>query len=93
MSYQTNEIFIMEHSEILAETSVSITNLKKDPVKAVHSGGGLPVVVLNHNKPAFYCLLPEAYEIILDKLDDLELAKIIGERLDGDMIKVDVNEL
>lgn len=65
---------------ILAENATSISELKKNPMAIIAQAGGMPVAVLNHNQPAFYCLPVEAYEAILEKLDDLDLAKIVKER-------------
>nr|WP_280178663.1 hypothetical protein [Bathymodiolus heckerae thiotrophic gill symbiont] len=31
-------------------------------MKVVRSGGGEAVAILNHNKPAFYCVPVETYE-------------------------------
>jgi len=41
-------------------------------MKAVASGHGLPIAVLNRNEPAFYCVPADAYEQLLDKIEDLE---------------------
>lgn len=65
---------------ILAENATSISELKKNPMAIIAQAGGMPIVVLNHNQHAFYCLPVEAYEAILEKLDDLDLAKIVKER-------------
>jgi antitoxin StbD len=42
--------------QILAETAVRISELKKNPMATVAAGEGLSVAVLNRNEPAFYCL-------------------------------------
>jgi len=83
----------MSSNEILADSSVSVTELKKNPMAAVESGDGFPVVVLNHNKPAFYCVPPEAYEALIDKLEDFELNQIIDARKGQQEIKVSIDEL
>jgi len=83
----------MESEEILSDISVSVTELKKNPMAAVQAGEGFPVVVLNHNRPAFYCVPPEAYELLMDKLEDVELNKIADSRKDQDAIKVSIDEL
>lgn len=66
----------MQSHEIFADSSVSITELKKNPMAAVDAGKGFSVVVLNHNTPTFYCVPAEAYEALLDKLEDQELNKL-----------------
>ena len=41
---------------ILAETSASVSELKKNPMATVAAGEGFPVAILNRNEPAFYCV-------------------------------------
>jgi antitoxin StbD len=65
---------------LLAELSASITDLKKNPSAVIAKSSGQPVVILNHNRPAAYLIPAEAYEALLDRLDDLELAGLIRER-------------
>jgi antitoxin StbD len=65
---------------LLADLSVSITDLKKNPSAVIAQSSGSPVVILNHNRPAAYLIPAEAYEAILERLDDLELAEVIRQR-------------
>jgi len=83
----------MDSNELLADVAVSITDLKKNPVAALQTGQGSPIVVLNHNKPAIYCLSPEAYEELLEAADNHEIAKLIEQRLEGDFVEVSLDEL
>jgi antitoxin StbD len=78
---------------ILADNSTSISELKKNPMAVVEQGDGFPVAVLNRNQPAFYCVPAEAYEIMMDKLEDVELASLVKERQDQPEIKVRINDL
>jgi len=80
-------------TRILADVAASITELKNNPMKVVSSAAGEPIAVLNRNEPAFYCIPAEAYERLLDRLDDLELVAIAKERQDEPSIAVDINEL
>jgi PHD/YefM family antitoxin component YafN of YafNO toxin-antitoxin module len=43
-------------------------------------GHGAPVVILHHDEPAFYAVPTDVYEMLLDKLDDIELAAMVRER-------------
>jgi len=79
--------------QIFSEVTASISELKKNPMAAVDSGEGFPIVVLNRNKPAFYCVPAEVYEAMLDKLDDQELIAIIKERSAEPSIRIDLDEL
>ena len=80
-------------NQIYSEVTASISEFKKNPMAAVHSGEGFPIVVLNRNKPAFYCVPAEIYEAMLDRLDDQEMVAIVNERLVEPSIRVDLNEL
>lgn len=83
----------MANNEILADSCASVTELKKNPMAVVESGNGFPVVVLNHNKPVFYCVPAAAYETLMDKLEDQELNKIADSRQGQKEVKVSIDEL
>jgi antitoxin StbD len=78
---------------ILADNTTSISELKKNPMAVVEGADGFPVAVLNRNQPAFYCVPAAAYEVLMDKLEDIELAALVEERKDQKEIKVDINDL
>lgn len=80
---------------ILAETTASVSELKKNPMGTVAAGEGFPVAILNRNEPAFYCVPAKVYEALMDKLEDLELNAIADARLnDGKAtVKVSLDEL
>ena len=76
---------------ILSDTSASISELKKNPMATVSAGDGFPVAILNRNPPAFYCIPAELYEKMLDALDDQELAKLVLERSNQQLLDVDLD--
>jgi antitoxin StbD len=78
---------------LAAKSSVSITDLKKNPSAIIEEAEGAPVAVLNHNRPSAYLVPAETFEAMLEKLDDLEIAKIVKERKKEKTIKVSLNEL
>lgn len=78
---------------ILAETSASVSELKKNPMGTVAAGEGFPVAILNRNEPAFYCIPAKAYEALLEKLEDLELNAIADTRENQAEIKVNLSDL
>jgi antitoxin StbD len=78
---------------ILADNTTSISELKKNPMAVVEQGDGFPVAVLNRNQPAFYCVPADAYEIMMDKLEDFELAQLVKERQNQPEIKVSISDL
>jgi antitoxin StbD len=79
--------------QLLTETAASISELKANPMKVVASGNGMPVVVLNRNEPAFYCVPADAYEAMMEMLDDLELLKLVKKRQQEKSIKVSLDDL
>ena len=80
---------------ILAETTASVSELKKNPMGTVAAGEGFPVAILNRNEPAFYCVPAKVYEALMDQLEDMELNAIADARLrDGKKaVKVTLDEL
>ena len=82
----------MSH-RILAETTASVSELKKNPMGTVASGEGFPVAILNRNAPAFYCVPAKAYEALMDKLEDMELNAIADSRAGQSVIKVKLDDL
>jgi antitoxin StbD len=70
----------MAHT-ILATTTASISELKRNPMATVAAGEGLPVAILNRNEPTFYCVPAVAYEALLERLENLELNALADARL------------
>jgi antitoxin StbD len=85
-------IDLMAHL-ILADTSASVSELKKDPMGTVAAGEGFPVAILNRNAPAFYCVPAKAYEALMDKLEDLELNALADARAGQAVIEVELDAL
>lgn len=82
----------MSH-RILAETTASVSELKKNPMGTVAAGDGLPVAILNRNTPTFYCVPAKAYEALMERLEDQELNAIANARADQKVIRVSLDEL
>ncbi|MDX3773672.1 type II toxin-antitoxin system Phd/YefM family antitoxin [Chromatiaceae bacterium AAb-1] len=80
-------------SRILADVAASITELKANPMKVAASAYGEPVAVLNRNEPAFYCIPAAAYELMMDRLEDLELLALVREREHEESIPVSIDDL
>ena len=78
---------------ILSETAASISELKRNPMGTVAAGEGFPVAILNRNEPAFYCVPAQAFEAMLNRLEDLELNAIADAREGQKRIKVTLDEL
>ncbi len=80
---------------VLAEVTASVSELKRNPMGTVAAGEGFPVVILNRNEPAFYCVPVKAYEALMDKLEDVELnAQAEARMFDGKApVKVRLDDL
>ena len=79
--------------QVLADTCVSISELKKNPSVIVAQGDGFPVAVLNRNEPDFYCIPADAWEEIVDRLEDVELNAIADTRQGQAVIPVNLDDL
>ncbi|MBL8505848.1 type II toxin-antitoxin system Phd/YefM family antitoxin [Methylobacillus glycogenes] len=78
---------------ILAETTASVSELKKNPMGTVAAGEGFPVAILNRNAPAFYCIPAKTYEAMMERLEDLELNAVADARAGQPVVKVKLDEL
>lgn len=80
---------------VLASCSASISELKKNPSALIDQAEGEPIAILNHNKPTAYLVPAEAYEQLIEKLDDYYLGLIVKERQNekNSAIEVNIDEL
>lgn len=80
---------------VLADVGVSISDLKKNPAAVVAEAKLHQVAVLSRNKPVAYVISPEAWEAMLDMIEDREDAELVRERLanPGRRIRVRVEDL
>jgi antitoxin StbD len=78
---------------VLAETTGSVCELKKDAMGTVAAGDGVPVAILNRNEPAFYCVPAKAFEAMMDRLDDIELNAIADARSAAKAVKIAIDDL
>ena len=78
---------------ILADVCAGISELKKNPMAVVEQGDGAPVAILNRSEPAFYAVPAKAFELIMDKLEDIELATLVEERKNQPEIEVNLDDL
>lgn len=78
---------------IFANTTVSISDLRKNISLIIDEAGDSAVAVLNHNKPAAYLLSAKAYESLLKRLDDAYLLELAKKRRQGKRVKVRFDDL
>ena len=65
---------------VLANCSVSISELKKNPSALIEKSNGEPIAVLNHNKPTAYLIPSATYAMLLEKIEDYQLGLTIRSR-------------
>jgi len=80
-------------STLLAETTASVSELKRNPIGTVAAGEGFPVAIFNRKKPAFYCVPAKAFEALLDRLEDAELNAISDARAGEPVTKIALHDL
>lgn len=78
---------------LLAETGISISDLKKNPSAAIRAAEGFPVAILNRNTPEAYLVPADAWEAIMDRLEDMELAEIVRARAGQEEVEVSIDDL
>ena len=81
--------------QILADCSASVSELKKNPTALLSQADGSAIAILNHNKPAAYLVPAETYELLMDILDDYELAKLVENRRNdlSEAVEVNIDDL
>ncbi|AWI50493.1 plasmid stabilization protein [Actinobacillus porcitonsillarum] len=80
-------------SIVLTNTVASITELKTNPMATFNAAGGEAIAILNRNEPAFYCVPPHIYEYLIELADDAELARIVEERQNDELVEVNLEDL
>jgi antitoxin StbD len=82
-------------NSILANCSVSISELKRNPSALIDQADGEPIAVLNHNKPTAYLIPADTYEELMEQMEDYKLGIIVKERQNerNSTIDVDIDDL
>jgi len=83
----------MSTHQIFADISAGISELKKNPMAVIEQGEGFPIAILNRNEPVFYAVPAKAYELLMDKLEDIELAELVKQRANEPVIEVSIDDL
>jgi len=76
-----------------AQMAVSVSDLKKSPSAVLEQAHGEVIAVLNHNRVMAYMVPVDVYEAMIERLDDLELVKIIESRADEVPVSVKLDDL
>ncbi len=80
---------------IYGSYSASVSELKRNPSRLLEEADGESVVILNHNKPTAYLVPAAMYEEVMERLEDLEWAEVIQERMSqkAEAIEVSLDDL
>lgn len=76
---------------IFTDLTISMSDFKKNPAKVLREAGPKPVAVLNHNKPAFYMVDPQMFELLIEQLADNQLMPLLQARMAQRANAVEVN--
>lgn len=76
---------------LLANYTVSISDLRKNPSQLIDEASGETIAILNRNKPTAYLVSPEVYELMLEIIDDIQLSELVKKRLSESAKPVKVN--
>lgn len=89
MSAATSRLLDQLH----AGSSISISDLKRNPSAVIQAAEGFPVAILNRNTPSAYLIPAAAWEELMDRLEDFELAALVRARADEVPVGVSLDEL
>ncbi len=78
---------------ILTKRTASISEFKKNPSAAMNESKGEPLAVLSHNKTAFYCVPPELFAAMMERIGDQMLLDKAISRIGGEEIDVNLEDL
>ena len=67
-------------NSVLANCSVSISELKRNPSALIEQAQGAPIAILNHNKPTAYLIPAGTYEELMEKVEEYHLGFIVRKR-------------
>jgi antitoxin StbD len=76
-----------------ANLAVSVSDLKKSPSAVLAGAEGQAVAVLNHNRVMAYMVPADAYEAMIERLDDLAIADVVRSRADEVPLRVTLDDL
>ena len=80
---------------LFTDLTISMSDFKKNPAKVLREAGQKPVVVLNHNKPAFYMVDPQMFAVLVEQLADNQLQALLQVRMAqrADAVEVNIDEI
>lgn len=67
--------------QLLATSISSVSDFKKSPNETLAQSESGVMAVLTNNKPSFYVLTPEMYELVAEQLWEYTVAPTVRKRL------------
>jgi antitoxin StbD len=82
-------------TQVLTTFISSVSEFKKNPNETLSQSGSGVMAVLTNNKPSFYVLTPEMYELVAEHLWEFTIAPTVQKRLadKGNTLKVSIEDL
>ncbi|WP_090142200.1 type II toxin-antitoxin system Phd/YefM family antitoxin [Limnohabitans sp. DM1] len=74
-----------------ADVVISMSEFKKNPAAVLRDAKSRPVVVLSHNKAAFYRVKPALFEALLEELADQDLHRTVLSRMGERSLALEVD--
>jgi antitoxin StbD len=68
---------------VRTEMITSISDFRSDIQGTLRRSNRKPFAVLSNNKPSFYVVSPEQYELVAEILADLEIAEKVKSRIES----------
>ena len=66
-------------NRLLADCAATLDELRRDPAALLATAGEEAVATLDGDKPAAYLISARAFEELLERLDDAELAETVRQ--------------
>jgi len=78
---------------IMADVTVSISDLKKNPAAVIEEARKRQVAITNRNRAVAYVISPEVWDHILDVFDERKLVREAEEALEeeGENVVIDLD--
>jgi antitoxin StbD len=80
---------------IMADVTVSISDLKKNPAAVIAEAKVRQVAITNRNRPVAYIVSPEVWDHISDVFADRKIERMAEEALEnpGEWVEVSIDDL
>jgi antitoxin StbD len=67
-------------NRVLAACATTLEELRRDPAAVLATASDETVAILHQDRPAAHLISADAFEKLLERLDDAELAEVVRQR-------------